>query len=135
MHPKLAWFPLFVAVINKSTMGIVHGVYPVLHADPLKKPILLKFSEPLQGQDYHSFMTIAYGFARANDCIIERVEKHDRELVLHISIKNRVAKEMSKNPFLEETPSSIEEIRAARRREVLHGKDIPSSLQTNRRPG
>lgn len=68
--------------------------------NPLVKRVLFHLSEPLGGKNYAPFQTMAHGFAKANNCILERIYNEPNKLVLVIGMKRRLGPVQSKNPIL-----------------------------------
>lgn len=74
----------------------------VTGADPLKAFVKFDLHETLSGKDYHPFCNIAHGFAKANDCLLERVHRgEDGALTLEVLLKRRLGPTMKVvNPLL-----------------------------------
>ena len=98
MHPKLAWVADFQDSLSKA-MGISIVATIEDHVDPLKKLVVLNFSEELKKGDYIPIQNLSHGFVKANDCVLERIRKRPRALVLEILTKSRLGKKMMKNPL------------------------------------
>jgi hypothetical protein len=67
--------------------------------NPLIKEVIFFLSEPLGGKSYQPFQTLAHGFAKANDCIIERIYNHPQKLILVVVMKRRLGPDREKNPL------------------------------------
>lgn len=71
------------------------------HVDPLKKLAVLKIRDPLKKGDYNAVQTMAHGFAKANDCVLERIRNREGALVLEVLIKVRLSPLRARNPLKE----------------------------------
>lgn len=69
------------------------------HVDPLKKLVTLELGEELGKGDYQPIQKMVHGFAKANDCVVERIRRRPKKLVLEVLIKTRLGPRMNKNPL------------------------------------
>ena len=99
MIPKLAWTTELLAVVNHATDGDIIGMDVEEPADPLKKLVVFRLSREWTGKNYRPFQTLAHGFAKANDCVLERIRARPGALVLEVLIKRRLGPRMEKNPL------------------------------------
>jgi hypothetical protein len=98
MHPKLAWIPGLQEALN-GAMGISIVATVEDHVDPLKKLVVLTFSEEIRKGEYQPIQHLAQGFAKANDCVLERIRRRPKALVLEILTKRRLGPISDKNPL------------------------------------
>src|SRR4051812_39185231 len=103
MLPPLAWIQEFHASFNRAADITSH--YSVEDtANPLQKNIVFHLAEPLGGNSYMPFQSLAHAFAKANNCILERIYNQPDKLILVITIKRRLGAESKKNPLLGDKP-------------------------------
>lgn len=67
--------------------------------DPLKKLVFLNMGEDLGKKDFNPLQRLIHGFAKANNCVVHRIYKHPKRLVLEILIKTRHGPVMNNNPL------------------------------------
>jgi hypothetical protein len=68
-------------------------------ADPLKKIVVLSLGEDLSKSDFRSVQNIIHEFGKVNDCIIAKIRKGPKSLVIEILTKTRLGDEMNNSPF------------------------------------
>ncbi len=99
MYPKLGWVEFFADSLSGAT-GTQVSVAIEDHVDPLKKLVVLRFHEPLMKGDYGHIQNIAHVFAKANDCVIEKIRRRgSKELVMAVLIKTRLGPVKKVNPL------------------------------------
>lgn len=101
MGPKLQWVHELTSSVG---LAMACQVTPSLedHADPLKKLVVLTFADPMGKGDYQPLQRMVHGFARSNDCVVERIRRRGpKVLVLEVLIKNRLGPPARKNPLKE----------------------------------
>lgn len=99
MLPSLQWVPEFHASFNRAADITTH--YTIEDTvNPLIKRVIFHLSEPLKGENYHPFQTLAHGFAKANNCLLERVYNYPDKLVLVVGMRRRLGSPQKKNPLL-----------------------------------
>lgn len=96
---RLAWLEELKKSLNRATGGQIKTIGISDGVDPLKKLIHLYLHEDWASTDFHSLLHLAQGFARANDCEVERIHKRQSELVIEVSTKRRLGPVMRKNPL------------------------------------
>lgn len=101
MTPQLSWVHELIASVNRATGGQIKSVYPITGADPLRVFLKLDLHENWAGKDYQPFCNLAHGFAKANNCVLERVHVGDSMMTLEVVLKRRIGPSMRKNPLLE----------------------------------
>ncbi len=69
--------------------------------DPLKKLVFLNLGEDLGKKDFNPIQRLVHGFAKANDCVVHRVYKQPKQIVLEVLTKTRRGPVMNKNPLSE----------------------------------
>lgn len=99
MLPSLAWVAEFHASFNRAA-DITSRFSVEDTVNPLIKNVIFHLSEPLGGKSYQPFQTLAHGFAKANNCILERIYNHQDRLVMVVCLKRRFGPEQKKNPLL-----------------------------------
>ncbi len=99
MIPKLAWVNDLFSLVSQATAGDIKSVSIEEVADPLKKLVVFKLGREWSSKNYKPFQTLAHAFARANDCLLERIRRRPDAFVLEILIKRRLAPESRKNPL------------------------------------
>lgn len=99
MHPKLTWV---TGLGNSLSFVLGTSVHVLIQdtVDPLMKLILLELGEDLGKRDFNPLQTIIHAFAKSNDCVIRRIRKEPRRLVIEILTKVRLGKIMDKNPLI-----------------------------------
>jgi hypothetical protein len=100
LTPRLAWIAEFQGSINRATGGQLKGYTVLSHADPLKAFVKFDLWEEMEGKNYHPFTNLAHGFAKANDCLLERVHRGESSLTLEVLLKRRIGPPMRVNPLL-----------------------------------
>lgn len=100
MSPRLAWVPELVASLSRATMGQV-GSYRIEDtADPLKKLIHLQTNGELASKNYHPLCHLVHGFGKANDCVVERIRRGPKVLIVEVLTKRRSGPQKKHNPLL-----------------------------------
>ena len=100
MHPKLAW----IEELNNS-LGLAlctsfsHAVHDTV--DPLMKRVVLTMGSELEKGDYQPIQRMVHAFAKANDCVVHRIRREPKKLVLEVLTKTRLGEETRKNPLAE----------------------------------
>ncbi len=103
MLPTLAWIPEFHASFNRAAE--ISSTYSIEDTvNPLVKHIIFHLSEPLTGENYQPFQTLAHGFAKINNCVLERIYHKPDRLVLVICIKRRFGPVRQTNPLTRDKP-------------------------------
>lgn len=97
MHPKLAWVPELQQTLS-AAMGLVTLTIED-HVDPLKKLVVIRLPDRLQKGEYNPIQNLVRGFAKANDCVVERIRRRSGDLVLEILTKRRLGPVRDKNPL------------------------------------
>lgn len=100
LTPRLAWVIELQASVNRATGGQFRDYTVICGADPLKAFVKFNLWEDITGNDYHPFCNLAHGFAKANDCLLERVHKGESSLTLEVLLKRRNGPPMRVNPLL-----------------------------------
>ena len=100
MHPKLNWVEelrssLALVMCSSVTVTIEEP------ADPLKKLVVLTFGDRLLKGDYKPLQVMARHFAQANDCVLERIRRRPKALVLEVLVKTRLGPVSAHNPLRE----------------------------------
>jgi hypothetical protein len=100
VHPKLGW----VEELRNSlalAMGSSISVAVEEPADPLKKLVVLTFGDKLLKGDYKPLQQMAHHFAKANNCVLERIRRRPGALVLEVLVKTRLGPVSDRNPLKE----------------------------------
>lgn len=97
--PRLAWVVELQACLNRATGGQIKNVRYEQSVDPLKVHVHLDLHEEWEGKSYKHLVVIAQAFAKANDCVLERILKGKEGLVLEILLKRRLGPVMCRNPM------------------------------------
>ena len=100
MHPKLLWIEELRCSLALATGSSITASLEE-HADPLKKLVVLTFGDRLLRGDYRPLQIMAQYFAKANDCVLERIRRRPNALVLEILVKRRLGPASSLNPLKE----------------------------------
>jgi hypothetical protein len=100
VHPKLGWVEelrssLALAMGSSITVTIEEP------ADPLKKLVILTFGDRLLKGDYKPLQMMAQYFAKANNCVLERIRRRPGALVLEVLVKTRLGPVSAHNPLKE----------------------------------
>lgn len=99
MIPPLKWITEFHASFNRAAE--ISPRFEVQDTvSPLVKHVVFHLSEPLKGENYKPFQTLAHAFAKANDCLLERIYNKPDRLILVFGVKRRLGPEKNKNPLL-----------------------------------
>lgn len=100
MHPKLTWV---TSLGNSLSFVLTTPVHVLIKdtVDPLMKLIVLELGEDLGKADFNPIQTIVHTFAKSNDCVIRRIKKEPKRLVIEVLTKVRLGKVMNKNPLTE----------------------------------
>ena len=106
MLPSLAWVGEFHASFNRAA-EITSRFSIEDTVNPLIKNVVFHLSEPLGGDSYQPFQTLAHGFAKANNCVLMRIHNHPDRLVLVVALKRRLGPEQKKNPLLGHKPGLL----------------------------
>lgn len=69
------------------------------HVDPLKKLVHLSLGTDLGKGDWNPVQRIIHAYAKANDCVIERIRKSPKKLVLEVLVKSRHGLPSKKDPM------------------------------------
>ena len=106
MIPSLAWVAEFHASFNRaadisSTFTIEDTI------NPLVKHVIFHLSEPLEGKSFQPFQMLAHGFAKANNCVLERIYNEPDKLTLVVGTKRRLGPTQAKNPLLGDKRSPL----------------------------
>lgn len=67
--------------------------------DPLKKLVVLEFKDELRKGDYRPIQTLIHGFAKSNDCVVHRIRREPKKMILEVLTKTRLGPVMNKNPL------------------------------------
>lgn len=106
MLPPLHWVAEFHASFNRA--ADITSRYTVEDTvNPLVKHVVFHLSEPLSGRSYVPFQALAHGFAKANNCVLERIYNKPDRLVLVITLKRRLGAPQQKNPLLCDKPGPL----------------------------
>ncbi len=98
VHPRLAWLPNLQNTLAGATgEPITYSVED--HVDPLKKLVTIHLGANLGPGDWNPVQTICHAFAKDNDCVIEKILRPPKKLVLHVLIKRRGGPVMKRNPM------------------------------------
>jgi hypothetical protein len=99
MQPSLAWVAEFHSSFNRAAE--ITGSFSVEDTvNPLVKHVIFHLSEPLTGENWRPFQTLAHGFAKANGCVIERIYNKRDKLILVVGMTRRLGPVRRKNPLL-----------------------------------
>lgn len=106
MLPALAWIPEFHASFNRAAE--ISSTYSIEDTvNPLVKNVTFHLSEPMEGKSYMPFQTLAHGFAKANNCVLERIYHRPDKLILVIVIKRRFGPAKKINPLTSDKPGLL----------------------------
>lgn len=98
MQPKLVWLQELC-----SSLGLALGTSVQFFiqdtVDPLKKTIFLDLGDSLGKADFNPIQRLVHGFAKANDCVVFKVYKKPKQLVLEILTKRRLGPVKNNNPL------------------------------------
>ena len=98
VYPKLAWLPGLQNTLAGATGDVI--TYTVEdHVDPLKKLVTLHLGTELGPGDWNPFQTICHSYAKSNDCVIEKIYRQPKKLILHVLIKRRGGPATKHNPM------------------------------------
>lgn len=98
MNSRIAWIEDLRNSINAATDGDIIGIEIEQRADPLKQYVTFKISSSWTKESFLPFQRIAHSFAKANNCVIEKIKKVPHGFCLEILTKTRLG--YSKiNPF------------------------------------
>ncbi len=99
MHPKLTWV---TSLGNSLSFVLTTSVHVLIQdtVDPLMKLIIVELGEDLGKSDFNPLQTIIHAFAKSNDCVIKKIKKEPKRLVIEILTKVRLGKTMDKNPLI-----------------------------------
>lgn len=67
--------------------------------DPLMKRVVLELGEELGKGDYRPIQQMVHAFANSNDCVVHRIRREPRRLILEVLTKTRLGPVMNKNPL------------------------------------
>lgn len=101
MHPKLVWTQSLGTFLS-NTLGSTVTVSIQDHVDPLKKLVVLQLSHELGKGDYNPIQKVVHAFSNANDCVVHRIRREPKKLILEVLTKTRRGEVMDKNPLLDE---------------------------------
>jgi hypothetical protein len=98
VHPKLTWVGGL-----QSSLGLALGT-SISHTiedtvDPLMKLVTLQLGEDLGKGDYNPVQKMVHAFAKSNDCVVYRIRREPKKLVLEVLTKTRLGQVMNKNPL------------------------------------
>lgn len=100
MNPKLTWLGGLCSSLGTALgTSVTFSVHDTV--DPIKKLVYLDVGETLGKNDFNPVQRIVHGFAKVNDCVIYKIYKSPKQLVLEILTKTRNGPVMDKNPFSE----------------------------------
>lgn len=103
VHPKLAWLSVMCSSLGMALgTSISHTVEDTV--DPIKKRVFLEVGESLGKKDFNPLQRLIHGFAKANDCVIPKIYKTPRQLVLEVLVKTRHGPVMDRNPLSGDKP-------------------------------
>ncbi len=97
MHPKLTWIGELQKTLALAGVGTTAAFLD--HVDPLKKLVVLELNEELRKGDYRPIQKLAHGFAKANDCILDRIRREPKKMILEILVKTRLGDVKNLNPL------------------------------------
>ena len=100
MHPKLVW-----VTGMGSTLGLAMGTSIAVSVhdtvDPLKKLVVINLGEELGNGNYNPVQKMVHAFAKANDCVVQRIRREPKKLILEVLTKTRLGPICDKNPLTE----------------------------------
>lgn len=100
MHPKLVWLKRLCVNLGMALeTSITYSVEDTV--DPIKKLVYLEVGESLGKKDFNPIQRIVHAFAGVNDCVVYKMYKSPKRLVLEVLTKTRNGPVMDKNPFSE----------------------------------
>ncbi len=100
MHPKLAWVTGLTGSLGLA-MGnaLSHTVRDTV--DPLKKEVVIELGEELLKGDYKAIQQMVHAFAKSNDCVVHRIRREPKRMILEVLTKTRLGPVMDKNPLVD----------------------------------
>lgn len=81
-------------------MGQIQSMDIRFGADKIKAIVTMTLDEDLLGKNYRPFFTLANGFAKINDCVLEKMQKGHNSIIIDVLLKRRIGPPMYKNPLL-----------------------------------
>lgn len=99
MHPKLTWVDSLRNSLS-AAMGTSVSQTILDTVDPLMKLVVLELGEELGKGDYNPIQQMVHAFAKSNDCVVQRIRREPKKLILETLTKTRLGKVMNKNPLL-----------------------------------
>lgn len=99
-HPKLAWLSEFSSSLSLA-LNTPINITVEDHVDPLKKIVHLELGEDLRKDDFNPIQRMAHTFSEANDCVIQKIKKGPKKLIMEVLVKSRLGPTMCKNPLKE----------------------------------
>jgi hypothetical protein len=98
---QLAWAYVLAASLNRAMDGQIRQFSVVDDVDPLKMRLRFVMEGTIHADDYAPFTRLLYAFARANDCVLDKVRTTGGGVYeAGILIKRRLRKPSNKNPML-----------------------------------
>jgi len=97
-QPKLVWLQQLCDSLELALGTSVRFTIQET-VDPLKKIVFLDLGESLGKTDFNPIQRLVHGFAKENDCVIHKIYKQPKQLILEIFIKTRLGPVMNKNPL------------------------------------
>lgn len=98
MHPKLTWIQSLGSSLGLALgSSITHSIQDTV--DPLKKLVVLELGEELGKGDYHPIQQMVHTFAKSNDCVVHRIRREPKKMILEVLTKTRLGTVMNKNPL------------------------------------
>ncbi len=98
MHPKLAWVSGLTSSLGLA-MGntMTHTIRDTV--DPLKKEVVINLGEELGKGDYKPIQLMVHAFAKSNNCVVHRIRREPKTMILEVLTKTRLGPVMDKNPL------------------------------------
>lgn len=99
MHPKLEWVNGLCASLGLALhTSISQSIQDTV--DPLMKLVVLELGEDLGKGDYNPVQRMVHVFAKSNDCMVQRIRREPKKLIIEVSTKTRLGRAMNANPLI-----------------------------------
>ena len=99
MHPKLTWVGSLTGSLGLALgTSVSHSIRDTV--DPLMKLVVLELGEDLGKGDYNPVQKMVHAFAKENDCVVHRIRREPKRLLLEVLTKTRLGPRMNKNPLV-----------------------------------
>lgn len=98
MHPKLTWIQSLGSSLGLALgTSLTHSIEDTV--DPLMKRVVLDLGEELGKGDYKPIQQMVHAFAKSNDCVVHRIRREPKKMILEVLTKTRLGPVMNKNPL------------------------------------